>query len=284
MRHPHHNDCKTSMTLVRIPVIPLKFGIFSNTFLVETWFYFLLGGFFKHFTWFQIYMAVIYHLTPSMVIKWKLQMSSITSFIDQFFQHPRQTVRLQRQQFFKTTHRFLFGATILILKGITFYHLLFGTTESVDMTPPTSRSVPSVVNLDPDLLHNDLLQTTGLFQSSPTCFMAGFDLSAVVASAMQAILFNTGDPFPLVFDTGTSHTLTSCRGDFVSFKSHRGTSKVVQGIAAGLDIEGSGQVEYVIHDKQGSPILLTLDAYYMPKLHPNLQLLSPLSQKLKTLF
>ena len=49
----------------------------------------------------------------------------------------------------------------------------------------------------------------------------------------------------------------------------------MQGIAAGLDIEGSGKVEYVIHDQQGSPIILTLDAYFTPKLHSNLHLLSP---------
>jgi len=33
--------------------------------------------------------------------------------------------------------------------------------------------------------------------------MVGYDFSGVIALAKQAILFNSGDPLPLIFDTGT---------------------------------------------------------------------------------
>ena len=56
----------------------------------------------------------------------------------------------------------------------------------------------------------------------------------------------------MIFDTGTSRTLTSNRGDFVEFSSNSGPSTVVQGIAEGLTIEGSGKVEYVVTACNGS--------------------------------
>ena len=84
LRHPHQNDCKTSMIMVRIPVNPSKFGIISNTFLVETWFFYLLGEYFKHLLRFQDLLMQFYLLTPSLVIKWILEFFS-NVFISQLF-------------------------------------------------------------------------------------------------------------------------------------------------------------------------------------------------------
>ena len=54
----------------------------------------------------------------------------------------------------------------------------------------------------------------------------------------------------------------------------------MQGIAEGLDIEGSGKVQYALTDQNSSQAILQCDAYLVPKLHPNLRLISP--QGIKT--
>ena len=106
--------------------------------------------------------------------------------------------------------------------------------------------------------------------------MAGYDLSGVVQNALMGNLFDAGESFSVVLDTGTSRTFTPNHGNFVEFSLSTGPSTVVKGIAEGQTIEGSGKVEYVVSLTDGSQTAcLQLDAYYAPNLHPNLWLISP---------
>ena len=174
-RHPCKNDCKTSMTMVRIPVIPSKFGIISNAFLVETWFFYLLGGFYKHFIGFQDLLWQIYLLPISLVIKWNLESLLLSSSINWTPHHPITTIHHLKQHIFHVSKHFSVGATIWIIKSVTIFYLLFGN-YGLQEDSYNLPSTPTMVKIDSNILDDGLLLISGLFQSSPICLMAGYDL------------------------------------------------------------------------------------------------------------
>ena len=160
-RHSCQNDCMTSMIMVRIPVISLKFGIISNAYLVETWFFYLLGDFFKHFIRFQDLLMQFYLLTPSLVVKWILKFLPMSSSINSSTHHSILSIHHLSQHFSYALQHFSVGAIILVMKSVTIYHLLFsnyGLQE--DFISPV---IPSLVNIDSCILNDDLLLTSGLF-------------------------------------------------------------------------------------------------------------------------
>ena len=206
------------MIKVLIPIIPVKFEVISNAFLVETWFYLLLGGFFYHFTWFHLLLITYHFFLPSLVIKWfhwLNQHVSNNGHQSKHRSHANMQILLtcchfcQQFSLFHLHHllyHLLFRAVILCMKGFIYYLILQEILcSSEDVIYPHLLLDTDLINIDSDLLKDDLLLASGLFAaSSSPCCMAGYDLSGVIASSQQSILFDTGDSFPLIFDTGTS--------------------------------------------------------------------------------
>eukprot|EP00957_Ditylum_brightwellii_P044646 3384783-Ditylum_brightwellii.AAC.1 len=51
----------------------------------------------------------------------------------------------------------------------------------------------------------------------------------------------------VMLDTDATRAVTLCKDDFISFKCCRKKKKVINGIAKGLKIKGSGTVEYQLN-------------------------------------
>ena len=283
-RHFHRNESNLSLNKVWIPVIPVKFGVISGAFLVLTWFYLFLGGYFYQFKWVHFFVMAYFMIVPVRMIKWI-----------HFQRPPRKPPPVfSRSRFFKCYHiiyqslyfisklfcTIFFRTVIFISTGFTYVLMFKEILLNCEVSSnPLSSESSHQVTIDSNLVNHDLIAPIGLF-SAPLCYMDGYDLSGVVQAALNSSLFDTGESFTLVFDSGTSTTLTSNRSDFTQLSSSKGPGKVVQGIAEGLDIEGSGKVQYALTDQNGSQAILQCDAYLVPKLHPNLHLISP--QGIKT--
>lgn len=91
----------------------------------------------------------------------------------------------------------------------------------------------------------------------------------VLLSALQATYQDTTTPItpdmvPLILDTGASITISPFKSDFVS--KIRPVQKVkIQGIAAGLNVEGIGDLSYSFYNDNGDlQTLLLHDCLYVP--------------------
>ena len=114
---------------------------------------------------------------------------------------------------------------------------------------------------------------------NPLLFMAQpkfNDMSISDSQAMQGL--NVSLPFgqmlPAILDSGASRTSLGNRHEFKTLVETTANT-VMKGIAAGLDIKGSGTVEYHVTDDRGRIIKLEMEAYYVPSLPADLRLISP---------
>ena len=105
----------------------------------------------------------------------------------------------------------LFKAIILISCLITGFFLLQGIKKFIkaELTEEFLLQHHGLTEIwvKPRIASQDLISTMGLF-SAPSCYMAGYDLTGVIQSALQTNLLNTGAVFNLIFDTGTFKALT----------------------------------------------------------------------------
>ena len=96
-----------------------------------------------------------------------------------------------------------------------------------------------------------------------------------ITSALSAIPGLGNQICTLILDTGASKCSTGNRNDFVDYQAFDDhNKKTLDGIAAGLQIEGFGTVEYVITADDNSQITLSIQAYYVPGL-ADTRLVSP---------
>ena len=72
--------------------------------------------------------------------------------------------------------------------------------------------------MDTSLL-GELLTLQGVFQSSncnsPSCFVGKYQTADVIKNGMKADTFGNGTTIKLLFDSGTSKTLTAHKEDFL---------------------------------------------------------------------
>ena len=78
----------------------------------------------------------------------------------------------------------------------------------------------------------------------------------------------------VIFDTGTTYSCSSNKGDFVKLEEKKFPRKL-KGTAKGLQIYGFGIVEYSVRSESGSMIALRAQAYYVPELPKYLRIISP---------
>ena len=119
-------------------------------------------------------------------------------------------------------------------------------------------------------------QPVGVFSS----WQCGYQTSpqhghSPITSALSAIPGLGNQICTLILDTGASKCSTGNRNDFVDYQAFDDhNKKALDGIAAGLHIEGFGTVEYVITADDNSQITLSIQAYYVPGL-ADTRLVSP---------
>ena len=86
-------------------------------------------------------------------------------------------------------------------------------------------------------------------------------------------LFSSSKTFPVTFDSGATITISPFREDFVDYAASEGS--VLQGLAKGLEIEGTGTVRWAMTLDDGTTTVLEAPAYYVPA--ARCRLLSPQS-------
>ena len=74
--------------------------------------------------------------------------------------------------------------------------------------------------------------------------------------------------------------MSAHREDFVTYSPLK-QEKSIQGIADSLTIKGQGLVRYILQAENGELITIQAKGYYVPKLSPEVRLISP--QGVKTL-
>ena len=163
------------------------------------------------------------------------------------------------------------------------YHLLFSDLAEIPILP-LLLSMPNMTlnpNLDVNLL-GELLTPQGIFQDSNcktgSCCMAKYDYAEVLKNGLKVNTFVNGK-CKLLFDTGTSMTLSSHREDFVTYTPLK-KAKVITGAAGKVDVKGKGMVKYVVQDQKGELLTLQLPAYHVPDMSSHDRLLRP--QAIKT--
>ena len=80
--------------------------------------------------------------------------------------------------------------------------------------------------------------------------------------------------FSIIFDTGSTYSCSSDKGDFVKLKDKTPPRKL-KGISKGLEISGFGSVEYSVRSESGRMIALRAQAYYFTGLPKDLRIISP---------
>ena len=130
------------------------------------------------------------------------------------------------------------------------------------------------LNMDTNLL-GELLTLQGVFQDSNcdslSCFVGKFELADVVKNGAKADTFSDATKIKLLFDSGTSKTLTAHKEDFLRMTPLQ-QAKPIQGIGSTVTPKGEGVVRYVLQDKQGEPVTLECSAYYVPEMTPEVRL------------
>ena len=101
---------------------------------------------------------------------------------------------------------------------------------------------------------------------------ASFDLFAIHPRAFLSGM-EPNDTFPIIWDSGASHTITPNENDFITPPRPVPGGINLTGIGSGLDIKGVGEVEWVVIDREGRPKTILITAYHVPG--SKVRLLSP---------
>ncbi|MGH3054776.1 MAG: hypothetical protein ACRDL7_07345, partial [Gaiellaceae bacterium] len=97
------------------------------------------------------------------------------------------------------------------------------------------------------------------------------DLRALLRQMPQTLSSEAG--FPVVFDTGSTKTVSPEKLDFLGNIRKPPANIVLKGISKGLPIEGIGTVQWNFLDDDGKACHMRTEAYYVPTI--SLRLFSP---------
>ena len=86
--------------------------------------------------------------------------------------------------------------------------------------------------------------------------------------------FRNGAYIKLLFDSGTSKTLSAHSKDFIKFSPLKQANSI-QGIVNSVTPKGEGLVRYVIQAENGDLITIQSRAFYVPNLAPEVRLICP---------
>ena len=147
-------------------------------------------------------------------------------------------------------------------------HFISPPETTFDLEPTKLITATNKVDLL-DFLTLDvvLCQPFGTPSANPTCFMGAvkqretvFDLKHCeqIAGKILQTTASGHDWFSLVVDFGASKASTPCKSDFVEF--HPSSGLVMDGIAEGCSIGGKGICEFTTVAKDGTKILLRVQA------------------------
>ena len=169
----------------------------------------------------------------------------------------------------------------LFLAQAPYHRLLIGSTKPPRLHSHSRFRVPSSPPLVPTNHPNHRatppeFHFAPLFPSLPVewktieCNMAS---TGPNLSQRSSFSWTVPSPsFPVTIDTGATFTITPFYSDFVTgLTSTKGA--ILHGLAMGLQIEGSGMVDWNLPADDGSQITLKMTAYYVPE--ANRRLLSP---------
>lgn len=158
--------------------------------------------------------------------------------------------------YYKVLHLCHFGDAFdqLCQLNPDFIHLL-GVTNNFDLHPNTSQSPMCqqfAFTLD-DLLYPSIDLTT---------ITSSYPSNSTFVRFQSAYTMSTGE-YPLIFDSGTSITITPHYEDFVSFTKNIGPT-TLHGVSAATVCQGKGTVRYTVYNDDGVACNIETTALYVP--------------------
>ena len=85
----------------------------------------------------------------------------------------------------------------------------------------------------------------------------------VVRNGAKANTFSSGKKIKMLFDSGTSKTLSAQREDFVKMTPLKQV-KPIQGVRSGVVFKGTRLVRYDLWTESGKKITIQSEAFYVP--------------------
>ena len=123
-------------------------------------------------------------------------------------------------------------------------------------------------NLDPLLFSNEAFLRFGMLED-PVCCVS---IPGVNTENIKQVTCFSDHLEQVMLDTGATRAVTFEKKDFVSY-NRKDESKVLKGIAKGLNIVGEGVIQYQFQADDGSDIVLNIKAYHVPDMP--MRLISP---------
>ena len=123
-------------------------------------------------------------------------------------------------------------------------------------------------NLDPLLFSNEAFLKFGMLED-PVCCVS---IPGVNTENIKQVACFSDHLEQVMLDTGATRAVTFEKKDFVSY-NRKDESKVLKGIAKGLNIVGEGVIQYQFQADDGSDIVLNIKAYHVPDMP--MRLISP---------
>ena len=123
-------------------------------------------------------------------------------------------------------------------------------------------------NLDPLLFSNEAFLKFGMLED-PVCCVS---IPGVNTENIKQVTCFSDHLEQVMLDTGATRAVTFEKKDFVSY-NRKDESKVLKGIAKGLNIVGEGVIQYQFQADDGSDIVLNIKAYHVPDMP--MRLISP---------
>ena len=123
-------------------------------------------------------------------------------------------------------------------------------------------------NLDPSLFSNEAFLKFGMLED-PVCCVS---IPGVNTENIKQVTCFSDHLEQVMLDTGATRAVTFEKKDFVSY-NRKDESKVLKGIAKGLNIVGEGVIQYQFQADDGSDIVLNIKAYHVPDMP--MRLISP---------
>lgn len=123
-------------------------------------------------------------------------------------------------------------------------------------------------NLDPSLFSNEAFLKFGMLED-PVCCVS---IPGVNTENIKQVTCFSDHLEQVMLDTGATRAVTFEKKDFVSYNI-KDESKVLKGIAKGLNIVGEGVIQYQFQADDGSDIVLNIKAYHVPDMP--MRLISP---------
>ena len=94
------------------------------------------------------------------------------------------------------------------------------------------------------------------------------DLSTMVFNGnpfiFQSVYFSAAGTGPLIFDTGASVSISPHREDFVDYSTDT-SNTTLQGVSASTCVAGRGTIQLTIHDNDGFPRVIRVQALHVPQ-------------------